>query len=86
MKLPPIHNCIVQWRKGEKIYLNVFDTPRPYFFYLSAYEEDWEPTYFSHNSYEDYIEEVFDRGAPIYIPTTATTVEEARQLHPELLI
>ena len=86
MKLPPVHNSIVQWDKGGKIYFNIFDTPRPCFIYLSNHEEDWEPTDFRYTSYEEYIEKIYNGKVSIYIPTTATTVEEARQLHPELLI
>ena len=86
MTIPPVHNCIVQWDKGGKIYLNIFDAPCPYFLYLSDYEEDWEPMDFRYTSYEEYIEKIYNSDVSIYIPTTATTVEEALQLHPELLI
>ena len=84
MTIPPVHNFIVQWGKEGEIFLNIFDSPRPGFFYISNPKKGWVP--FVHNTYEEYIEEVFDRDVPIYIPTTATTVEEALQLHPELLI
>lgn len=87
MEIPPVHNCIVQWDKGGKIYLNIFDTSSPCFFYLSAYEEDREPMDFRYTSYEEYIEKIYNNNSiSIYIPTTATTIEEALQLHPELLI
>lgn len=84
MTIPPVHNFIVQWSKGDKIYLNIFDTPRPGFFYISNHKEGWEP--FIYTKYEGYIKEIFSRDVSIYMPTTATTAEEARQLHPELLI
>lgn len=84
MEIPPVHNCIVQWHKGKKVYLNIFDSPRPGFFYLSNPKKNWEP--FIYTKYEEYIKEIFSKDVSIYMPTTATTVEEARQLHPELLI
>ena len=84
MTIPPVHNFIVQWGKGGEIFLNIFDSPRPGFFCISSPKKGWVP--FVHNVYEEYIEKVFNMDVPIYMPTTATTAEEARQLHPELLI
>lgn len=84
MNTPPVHNSIVQWNKGDTIFFNIFDSPQPGYFDLSSPGKDWE--LFLHVTYEAYMKDLYRDGVSIYIPTTATTVEEALQLYPELFI
>ncbi len=83
MTIPPIHNSIVQWRNKAAIFLNIFVTPRPGFLDILNPNRDLE---LFKETYKDYMEQVYKENPFIYIPTTATTIEEVRQLHPELLI
>lgn len=86
MQIPPIHNFIVKWEGSDLIYLLIFDTLRPYFFRFSGHEEDDCTPIILHCAYEEYMKEFHYGNVSIYIPTIATTVKEARQLHPELFI
>ena len=87
MQIYPIHNCIVQWYETSPIFLNVFDTPEPHFFYLTQKTEyNDRPIPFTTTNYEMYINDIKANKAYICIPTTATTPEEALSFHPELLI
>ena len=81
-----ICNCIVQWAEGETIFLNIFDTPEPHFFYLTNNEDKKEPVPFTDTTYELYMIDVKVNNVHIFIPTTATTPEEALSLYPELFI
>ena len=94
MTIPPIHNCIVQWLNDpsdgdDGLYLNIFLTDSdPYYYNLtSEYMPDTIAEPFS-KTYEGYMTDVLNVWDPpyLYIPTTATTAEEVRSLHPELFI
>lgn len=85
MEIYPIRNIIVQWEKSSPIFLNVFDTPQPHFFYLTQCSGN-ENVPFTITSYEMYIKDISVNNVSICIPTAATTREEALFLHPELFI
>lgn len=85
MRTPPIHNSIVQWKKTSPIFLNIFDTPEPHYFFLTQYEDIEKPVPFT-AGYGRYMKDVKTDNPVIYIPTTATTPEEALSLYPELFI
>ena len=86
MQIPPVHNSITQWDKDRPIFLNIFDTTHPHFFYITQDENNKKPTPFTTTTYEMYMKDVSINSACLYVPTTATTPEEALQLHPELFI
>ena len=86
MEIYPIRNIIVQWKKSSPIFLNVFDTPQPHFFYLTQYSGNEKPVPVTITSYEIYIKNINVSNVPICVPTAATTREEALFLHPELFI
>lgn len=86
MTIPPVHNFIVQWAKENGTYLNIFDTDKPHFYSLNSNEENRIPIRFVNTSYEEYITKMHNSNVHLYIPTTVTTIEEARQLHPEFFI
>lgn len=93
MTIPPIHNCIVQWHNDphldDGIYLNIFVTDSNSYFYCLT-DENIPDTrkQTSPKTYEDYMIGILNTLNPpyLYIPTIATTAEEVRSLHPELLI
>ena len=86
MEMYPIRNIIVQWEKTSPIFLNVFDTSQPHFFYMTQYSGNEKPIPFTTTSYEKYIKNINVNNLSICVSTAATTREEALFLHPELFI
>lgn len=84
MQIPPLHNFIST--VGTRMFLNIFTEKPPYYFSLSdkGSPKGYYSTCSTFGELYQYIQE--EEGYKYIIPTSATTPEEARLLHPELFI
>ena len=81
MKVPPIHNMVIQWRKNQPIFFNIFENGGAYIniadpYNILPYVVD----------YDSYYVGILERKPYLYIPVKASTFDELKLEHPELFL
>ena len=82
MKIPPIHNMVVQWDKGDHaFFFNKFVDCNTYI------NIDNPDNVIPHKlSYNSYYTDMIKYRPHLYLPVKASTLDELKLEHPELFI
>ena len=83
MKIPPIHNMIVQWHKYEPISLGIFDENTHTVFIDTT---NGNIRIFETINYKSYYSDILNYTPLLYFPVKASTLDELKLEHPELFL
>ena len=81
MKIPTVHNMVVQWYKYQATYFNIFENC-PAFVNLTNPSNSLPHVL----DYDSYYTNMLDLKPYFYFPVKSSTLDEIKLEHPELFI